>query len=84
LKAKYVSESVISLDIHDKDASYRRLVPYQFKHIVERPFLPETRRYYWWRGMSAAYLLRPNYYMKTLLDKFRMNQARTLNGDCVG
>lgn len=84
LKAKYKDEAVLGVDIHDKDATYRRLVPYQFKHIVERSVIPDTRRYYWWRGISATYLLRPNYYMKIVLDRFSSPTAKMLSGKCVG
>jgi hypothetical protein len=81
---KYNDEQVIGLYIHDNNVPYRRLVPYQFKEIVEREIIPENRRYYWWRAISTSYLLRPNIYMQELMRIYSMPSILELQGRCVG
>ena len=42
------------------DDRFRNMTPYQFDGLLDMSRIPADKRYYWWRGISAAYLTRPN------------------------
>jgi hypothetical protein len=81
---RYRNEKVIGINIHDKELPYRRIIPKQFSFITDRDVISKDRRYYWWRAISASYLLRPNIYMQELLRIYHMPTVLELQGRCVG
>jgi hypothetical protein len=63
---------------------YRYLVPYQFNDFQVLRAIDPLWRYYWWRGVSAAYLYRPNQHAQELVKKYSiMNYADISDGQCV-
>lgn len=57
-------------------------IPHSFNHVLECSPMRIDNKYYWWRAISSAFLLRPNEDTLTLLKKYH-NLALTPSDNCV-
>jgi hypothetical protein len=57
----------------------RFYVPEVFRQMLKCSPIPEKNYYYWWRAVSASYLLRPNRAVQALMEAKRKNAMMIYN-----
>lgn len=65
------------------DDRFRNMTPYHFSGLLDSSRINPDNAYYWWRGISGAYLTRPNANTRKLIHDHGMPGLPDLNGQCV-
>lgn len=79
----YISERVINFYPPIHFDYLRFLVPKPLSVVTDSIVIKPTRIYYWWRAISASYLIRLNKQTQYLIQQFSIPGLKELNGKCV-
>jgi hypothetical protein len=78
----YRKNVTVARTILSAEFEFYRLIPHQVEHLLH-PDMAIGKRYYWWRAISAAYLIRPNQRTQDYLQTLSTPGLHRLNGSCV-
>eukprot|EP01038_Epipyxis_sp_PR26KG_P014575 gene14575-19574_t len=80
----YEEEEVITLfpSVHT-ETPLTKIIPHQLFNILKTIPIDYDKRFYWWRAMSAAYLIRPNNFTSSTIKEKGIAGINPLNGQCV-
>lgn len=83
-KSLYKEERVLNILLQIFFGNLRTIIPSQLIPLSKALPVEKSKIYYWWRAISASYLLRPNAHTLALLSKYATPGLKSLNGKCIG